>query len=342
MKLDVVYHSSDLFAQVVAVSIVSLLENNKKLDITVYLIESNISETNKEYIKNIVSKYNNVKLNIIPLPNLESTYNIKFKQVKKKWNVFDSFCRLYLGTILPLSVEKVLYLDSDTLVLNSLEELIQIDLKDNYFAAVKDCLSEGYYDLLGLDKTSVYCNSGMMYFNLKKWRDEDVEKSISSFINKKKGYIFFMEQSVMNIVCQNRILILSPKYNVSTLMLYLSYKQIQTLRKSQRFYSELELIDAVNNPHIVHLTGLFYITSRPWYEGSKHPMANCYLFYRNKTLFKSLPLFVQNSPSKKMLSFIFNIVPKRITLPIAGFLYNKWRVYDAKKKMKKYSENKQS
>ena len=50
--MDVVYHCSDSFSQVLAVSMVSVMENNKNMDgITFYVLEMHMSEENKQKLK---------------------------------------------------------------------------------------------------------------------------------------------------------------------------------------------------------------------------------------------------------------------------------------------------
>lgn len=47
--MNVAYHSSDLFSSVLAVSMVSIMENNKDMDdITFFVLEKQISEENKQ------------------------------------------------------------------------------------------------------------------------------------------------------------------------------------------------------------------------------------------------------------------------------------------------------
>lgn len=56
--MNVFYFSSDLFASVVAVSMVSLLENNKEQEkITFYIVDDGISDEKKILLNNMVVQY---------------------------------------------------------------------------------------------------------------------------------------------------------------------------------------------------------------------------------------------------------------------------------------------
>ena len=113
--MNVVYHSSDSFAVVTGVSITSLFENNKSADtINVWLIEHDITQENKNNLIKIANKYER-KIYFIPMPDINSKWHLNLKMIKDEW-LFDSYVRLFLDDILPVSVERVLYLDGDVLI----------------------------------------------------------------------------------------------------------------------------------------------------------------------------------------------------------------------------------
>ena len=65
--MNVFYFSSDLFASVVAVSMVSLLENNKEQEkITFYIVDDGISDEKKILLNNMVVQYesDNIKRDV--------------------------------------------------------------------------------------------------------------------------------------------------------------------------------------------------------------------------------------------------------------------------------------
>lgn len=332
--MNIVLHSSDLFSAVLAVSMVSILENNKEeQNLNFFVIEHEISESHKEALSMMVSKYNNANLIFIPMPDINNQFGLGLKMIKSIW-LFDSYCRLFLGTLLPENVERVLYLDCDTLCNGSLREFYDTDFEDNYAAGVIDCLSDSYYELFDMDKTSRYCNSGMLLFNLKKWRDDNMEKTVADYVRSKNGYVFFMEQSVVNILLQNKIKIVHPRYNTYTLMVAFSHDNLRRLRHCTRYYTDSEIDEAVNNPVIIHLTNGFYVKGRPWIEGNKHPFRNLFMKYRALTPWKDEPLFPDKSNRKqKAVVTIVKILPQNLMCSIVGWIYNVWRPNHIKKSM---------
>jgi lipopolysaccharide biosynthesis glycosyltransferase len=79
------------------------------------------------------------------------------------------YCRLFAAFFLPDQVKRVLYLDADTIVINSLEELYHMDLQGNYFLAcihIRKVLIKINRIQLGIKKKYPYINSGVMLMNL--------------------------------------------------------------------------------------------------------------------------------------------------------------------------------
>ena len=319
--MNIVYHSSDLFAPVLAVSMVSIMENNKGMDdITFYVLEKQMTEESKLKLTKMVAAYNR-KLVLIPMPDMQKEFDFPIARVRKKW-ILDSYCRLFLGSFLPIDVERVLYLDCDTLCHGDLHEFWDTDLGENYCGAVTDAVGEHYYELFNMNKTSRYCNSGIVLFNLKRWRQDKLEEKVADYVRAKNGFVFFMEQSVMNILLQDKIKILHPKYNTYTLISALSFQEQRWLRHCKRFYSKQECDEARLNPRLIHLTNLFLIKGRPWIEGNTHPYKDIFMSYRMLTPWKDEPLLsLKISYSRRIVYTIINMLPRWISLPLIGVIY---------------------
>lgn len=324
--MNIALHSSDYFAPILGVSMTSILENNQNMDkITIYVIEHKITEEHKQKLKGLVESYSNGQLIFIPMPDINKDFKLGLKKIKSIW-LFDSYCRLFLGSILPNNVERVLYLDCDTLCHGPLKEFYNTDLNGCCCAGVADCLSEKYYELFGMDGCSHYCNSGVILFDLKVWRADKMEDMVARYVREKNGYVFFMEQSVMNIVLQNRIKIMHPKYNTYTLMVIFTYENLYRLRLSNRFYTKEEIREAITNPVIIHLTNNFYVKGRAWIEGNQHPYNKLFMYYRSITPWKDEPLFSdKTSWLRLILNKVIRLLPQSFVCGCVGWVYNQWR-----------------
>lgn len=335
--MNIVYHSSDKFAPVLGTSIASLLENNKDSDnIDIFIIEHGISSGNKEKLTNLVHSYNR-SLNFIAMPDINRIEKLGLKQIKKNW-LFDSYCRLFLNHILPENISRVIYLDSDVLVVNNIGKLWSYDLQDKCIGAVKESLSSNYFSLFGLNEGSVYCNSGVLLIDLDRWREKKCDQLVRQYVQSQNGYVFYMEQSVLNIALQEEIVPLPAAFNVKTEMLTLSYHDVMTLRKPINWCSEVEFNEAVKCPVIIHMTSFWMISNRVWYEVTNHPTREMYLKYKLMTEWKhENDEHDSRSTLRTLLQVVIDKTPKKVLLPIISFVYNHIRIWKIKWDMMKLS-----
>lgn len=322
--MNVVYHCTDNYAFITGTSIVSIFENCKDMDeINIFIIENGFKDETKEKYNRLAEKYGR-KMFFISMPDVNKEYKLGLTSIKKKW-LFDSYSRLFLDTILP-PLDRVLYLDGDTLILHSLKNLWEMDMGDNCCAAALDCLGEPYYELFEMDNGK-YCNSGVMLIDLKKWREQKVANEVKEYVHSKQGYVFFMEQSVLNIVLQGRIAYLPAIYNTSSIMQMFTPKQLWRMRKPKYFYDESEIEKAVTDPTIIHMTGFFYVINKPWNEVTNHPNKDLFWSYFNKLNWGKDEMQRDTRNGKtKMMDFLFHVTPKAILIPVISGIYNGFRV----------------
>lgn len=334
--LNIVNHSSDLFAPVLATSMASIFENNKSMDeIHIYVFENPLSDGNKAKLTGLAEKYGR-DVHFIKMPDVNEDQQLGLKAVKDGW-FFNSYMKLFLDDYLPANIDRVLYLDSDILVVDDLTELINTDMEGCPAAGVIDALSENYYKLLGLNEKARYCNSGMILEDLTIWRKMNIGDRIRKYCKENGGYVFFMEQTAFNAVLQGEIKILHPKYNTYSMMQCMSYDELYTLRKSERFYNREEIAEAIAKPAIIHLTNSFLLKNRAWYENNNHPERERYQHYKSLTPWKDEPDFPDMRPAKKkLIQTLVDMTPRCILLPVVEKVYNGWRVNKIRKTIEMY------
>ena len=121
--MDILYTLNDKFVPQVASGICSVCENNKEVDeITFHLISDKIINENKIKLEKFVKSYNR-KIVIYEIGDINQYIDFEFDTFG--WNKIV-LSRLLLNKFLPKDVEKILYLDGDTIVRSSLNELWNI------------------------------------------------------------------------------------------------------------------------------------------------------------------------------------------------------------------------
>lgn len=167
----------------------------------------------------------------------------------------STYFRLLIPDI--VDTEKCLYLDYDTIVCTDLQELFDVDLRDNYIAGVK---APSYHIKLNKDSYCIqaklrdltqYVNAGVLLMNLKKMREDNVTQQ---FLKLLPCNMLSQDQDIINSVCYGKIVYLPFCYNVMTKYANWSVREYEDL------FTYEELQDAWNQPQIIH----FADRIKPW------------------------------------------------------------------------------
>jgi len=271
--MNILFSSDDNYARHMGVAIYSILSHNEHCSkIRFFIVDNNISVENKNNIETIVLGFNNSDLLFIPFSKW--TENLHLNMI---WPIsISAYARLFIGEMLPLDIDRVLYLDSDIIVNNDLLELWNIDLGDNVIGAVQDQVSDKIKVGVGLSSNEQYFNSGVLLINLKKWREIGVGTEAIKFIQMHNGRVLHHDQGVLNGLLKSAWFKLPLKYNVMTIHYIMSQRRIQDYYNDYAiFYENKEIQESTKYPTILHFTPSF--TSRPWERGCKHPLSYLYL-----------------------------------------------------------------
>ena len=314
MDLVVVYSSDDNYAQHTGVSIVSLLENNKHFNsIHIYIIDNEISEANKSKLIDIIKCYQR-EITFIDFNKYKDMLKLNMQ-----WNIsLSSYARLFISSILPESVDKALYFDCDTVVVDKIDDLFNTDMNEYYVAGVADTISSSTKSAVGISSDENYINAGMLLVNVKKWREDNIQDKFIKFIDSKNGSVTHHDQGVINGVLCKSSKLLNPKFNLMTVYYTMKREDIISYYGiDNEFYSDEVIREALKNPVYIHFTPGF--TTRPWIKGCKHPKKQVYLDYLQKTPWRNSKL--QKDKSKFRIKLI-NWIYRNLSFKIAQRICN--------------------
>jgi lipopolysaccharide biosynthesis glycosyltransferase len=246
------------YARHFGVMCTSLFENNLASRFQIFLVYDNLKKKDKSRIDQLFLRY---KQSIIYLPfhqgGLVEQYPLSNHASPA------NYYRLFMPEILPIGLEKVLYLDCDLLVLKDINPLWNMDnhSKEYQVWAMPEGTTVEKAKALGIDNPDDYYNSGVMLINLRKWREEQLRDRFLKFIQDNSEKIEFWDQDVLNVICNK-------------------YGKISS-------YWNTKIVDILetNNIGIIHFAGIF----KPWHKESKYPLKNLYFQYLHKSPWK--PLF---------------------------------------------------
>lgn len=223
------------------VTITSLQINKKETTLyDIYVIGCNLSDENKTTLGKIGT---NVIDSKILLPEFENSHPHVSVAALSKFNLPNIFEML----------DKILYLDTDMIILKDLSELFQIDLKEHYAAVVKDMAGTIFEHCNKQIRHKHYFNSGMMLLNLKKMRKDKIfEKLVDYKIHQDRGH--FMDQDCLNAVLSENVIYVSPVYN------WMAPNQTDFSEDEIKNFYDLSQNLNSKNAAIVHLTN----QRKPW------------------------------------------------------------------------------
>lgn len=168
-----------------------------------------------------------------------------------------AYYRLLIPELI-LEYDKILYSDVDVIFRSDLAKFYDIEIDDNYFAAVEVCtvLRPEIYNyaknVLKIDVDKGYYYSGNLVINSKQIRSDQI---IEKFKTLAGNNYLFQDLDIMNIVCNGRIKSLTPAFCLTNYF----YELIITQReKVENLYSK-EVISEILSHGIVHYNG-----AKPW------------------------------------------------------------------------------
>ena len=297
--LNVAYSCNEVYIEHTGISILSLLENNKEeFDlINIYFIGKNVTTSSINKLKDIALVYN-AKLIYLDFDVLCSELNIN----ALGRHIETVYSKLFFCDI--LNIDKILYVDSDTIINASLSDFWNVEL-DNYVVAGVSTPTIGSKKQLCLSESDTFINDGVVLMNLKKLREENYKGKFLECIASYGGDPPVLSEGVINKVCQGKIKIVNPEFYLMSGLITYKHSKFNGVRN---FYSKQELQNAIKNPVIIHYLAGFY--NRPWNKDCKHPMKDKFLYYKSKTIWKDVELKSSNLPKRiKLIGWLYKYLP---------------------------------
>jgi len=168
------------------------------------------------------------------------------------------YYRLAAPTLLPEHLDRVLYLDVDTVVINPLHELYQVDFGGNYFAActhTKAFLEKVNQFRLKTEKDVPYINTGVMMMNLPQLRRYFDLEAVRDFGLRYQHLLLLPDQDILTALYGDKVAVVDTlKYNLSD--------RVLTWHNANSKNEKIDLDWVRSNSVIIHYFG----KNKPWNE----------------------------------------------------------------------------
>lgn len=255
--LTIIFSINNAYAPYLYICLKSLLAHIKPCDkYKAYILYTELSDRHQ---KNLLKLQNdNLK---IEFSNVESVVNNHKDNFSLNAHfTIETYYRFFLPQIFP-NLDKVLYLDADTMIMKDISPLFNIDINGYYLGVTHDCeivrasnfigtkYSNYFIKTLNVDPTN-YFQAGVMLVNLKKMREDNITDKLLDALER-IGTPKFVDQDILNTVCRDKVLFIPQNWNYTWHLPFIDeLYQKHILSPLNKEYEKARL-----NPYIIHFTG---------------------------------------------------------------------------------------
>lgn len=258
--IHIAYAFNNDFAELACVSMASILFNTRS-NVHFHILESRVSDVSKEKLSELKIRFPHGEWKFYDVGRFDvSSFSLDLHFT------IETYYRLFLPDLLSM-IDKVVYIDGDTVVDGDIGELWNTELNGMYCAAAPEMdqfLLSKKKETLGFDKNSIYFNAGVLLLDLNKLREFELLKKAMELVRpleekaRKNKLDWFPDQDILNYLLYGKFALLKPKFNLQDFASHALTSYNTPLEDWE---------EACRNPRIIH-----YVS--PWKPNgiSKHLM----------------------------------------------------------------------
>jgi lipopolysaccharide biosynthesis glycosyltransferase len=214
-ELPIVFSADDNYLPFLDVAITSLIENaSRDFCYRIIILHTGIKDEYAELVRK--KECHGFRIDFIDISDRLEKIKSRLRDVYHFSLV--TYYRLFIASLFP-EYDKIIYLDSDVVVLGDVSELYRVDMGDNIIAAAPEQFVQNteqfrtYASMaLGVDPDG-YVNAGVLVINLAQYRRFGIEDRFISLISKYDFDLLDPDQAYLNYLCAGRIHILPNGWN---------------------------------------------------------------------------------------------------------------------------------
>lgn len=256
-SISVAICCDDNFALYGAMALYSAAINlNRDTTLCCYVVDTGMSDVVKRKLTRVFSK-ENVSLNWI---TIDAAALNRLPLPEGSWLNQSTYARILLPELLPDTVSRIIYLDSDTIVDDDILYLSRINLSGCVLGAcvapaqstVEASSSHQILEHLGMKSKSPYFNGGVLLIDVDMWKKTKLTNRALTLIEKEGMNFAYADQDALNILLEKQWLEIDSRWNVPT---------------SSFIAADGEMIPLTQRASIIHFTG-----SKPGSNKCLHPL----------------------------------------------------------------------
>lgn len=191
------------------VLLTSIFYNNKESNVIIHTIATGVDEQEKNKICEYVHQNNGS----IFFYEIDKNSVSGFGVPENSWLTAAAYYRLFFPSLIPKEVEKLIYIDTDTIIIGNLSDLYNLNIGSIPVAAVQETLRKPRPEL-GIYDRQNYFNSGVMLINIPEWKKQEISEKAIRYVRDFPGKLKCVDQDALNVVLVNNWYQLDRNYNV--------------------------------------------------------------------------------------------------------------------------------
>lgn len=193
------------YLQPLCVMLQSLVKTNPRTSFDIYVAHTDLTDADFEKIGAAVEGSGSRVLSVrVPA---ELFYDAPILKRTAK----ETYYRLFAAAYLPEDLDRILYIDPDTLIIGDITPLYTVDFQGNLFAGCGHLAPFVNFintARLGMDIQRTYINAGVLLINLQALRQVFSPEQVFALIRRRRHTLYLADQDVLNVLYGDRILAL--------------------------------------------------------------------------------------------------------------------------------------
>lgn len=331
--IEICYYSSDFYAPYTGISMYSLCKNNEGLDFQIGCIDTGISDINKKKMQQLAAEFGRTIV-FHDFSALESYIRDELKLPLCNGS-YATYIKVFPDRIFK-DVERILFMDGDTIIRASIRPLLEMNIDSYVFAATKVSLinekwvyKENRPDNLRLQyslkfKDAGYYNIGVFYANLRRWAEVDFGSQIMAMKEQHLSTISQapdvpIDEMLINLAAlahkNEKYVLPVPAIFNSTVHNIPHYRALRA-NLCCGYIEKASFNKAYYAPVVIH-----YCIFKPWYTDTYSPFRRVLEYYKARSpwpdaftdkLYKTIPekffgKVVYSMPTESMMQFTIRL-----------------------------------
>ncbi len=214
--INILASGNDTYAFSSEVLLVSLLENSGKHGIQFYFLYNAFSNANRQRLEEVVKRYPGCDIHFLYVDD-RMFQDVPLKTVDNSYISVETYFRLALSELLPDSLDRILYLDTDIIVNKDIDSFYRQSLGKDTAAVVCDDYGrkllrkrrkkrEQADKDLGFDAGQRYFNAGVILMNLEYIRVHLPFEVFMEFVREHNDQLLYHDQDVLNATMKGHLI----------------------------------------------------------------------------------------------------------------------------------------